>query len=400
MSDWRAILELYEAASAGRRSTVLATVIRVVGSAYRRPGAKMLIAADGRATGLISGGCLEQDIRQRARQVFDDGEASLIHYDNRLLSGCNGQIDVLLERIDDGAESPLELIAECARSGQRGCIATTLPTIERRSADRPRRGIWKAGGSFRGNLPAPLNESQLRADMISAVAASEASVRRYATVAGAIDVFFDPIAPPHPLLVLGGGPDVPPLIQLARQIGWRTTVVEFVRRGPTPQPWHALADEVIHVPRSRPAPPELLTPQTAAIVMTHDFTQDLVLLQSLLKSPVRYIGVLGPRSRTSRLLDHLDQQGIDLDPGNLRRLYSPIGLDLGAEGPEEVALSIIAEIKAVISDRPAGRLRDGAGPIHVPTQSRGNSPLNETSSIQRLTQSFSPALPRLTAGNC
>jgi xanthine/CO dehydrogenase XdhC/CoxF family maturation factor len=180
---------------------------------------------------------------------------------------------------------------------------------------------------------------------------------------GEADVLLEYHPSPVSLVVFGGGPDAVPLVRLAKTLGWQVTVVD-ARVAAASRVRFPEADTVIvcgpeevrlHVP---------LTSHSIAVVMTHNYRRDLTLLQMLLPSPVRYLGLLGARARAERLLRDLSRTGLVASPEQLRRIHAPAGLDLGAEGPEEIALAIVAEIKATLACRPAGPLRERSGPIH------------------------------------
>ncbi len=173
-------------------------------------------------------------------------------------------------------------------------------------------------------------------------------------------VFLERMEPPVRLLVFGAGDDAVPVTQFAKSLGWRVEVYDgrahYARREK-----FAEADSVAVRPPGSPAPP--IDEWTAAIVMTHSFSQDADVLRSLVDLPLRYLGVLGPRKRTSQLLGEVDLHNLESNP----LLHAPMGLDIGADGPEQVALAIAAEIQSVMRGRPAGLLRDRPGPIHHAT---------------------------------
>lgn len=271
---------------AALRSTprgVLVTVVRTHGSTYRRAGARVVIGESGKAFGAISGGCLERDLAERIRPWLADMQPRVITYDSTRESdlvfgmglGCRGVLDLLVEPFD--ADHPPPLL---------GFRWNGRETVE-----------WTT------RLPDG-------------------------------DALVEIVRPQRAVVVFGGGPDVEPVVTLARQLGWRADAV--TRRDPVD-----LAD------------------YDAAVVMTHNFLRDAELLPALLASPIPYIGLLGPKSRGDELLA---ETGL---PGDAR-IHSPVGLDLGSETPEEIALSIVAEIQAVLSQRSARPLRELDTPIHDP----------------------------------
>jgi xanthine/CO dehydrogenase XdhC/CoxF family maturation factor len=178
-----------------------------------------------------------------------------------------------------------------------------------------------------------------------------------------LEIFFDVIEPPRPLFVFGAEQDALPLVRLARTLGWHTTVVDTRARGATRERF-AEADEVILCRAEEVAARLPLPSRAAAVLMTHNYLHDVELLRALLPAPLTYLGVLGPKERTRKLLEELRAQGEAFPDSWPARLHSPVGIDIGAETPDEIALSIVAEIRAVCAGRRAGFLRDRDAPIH------------------------------------
>jgi xanthine/CO dehydrogenase XdhC/CoxF family maturation factor len=239
--------------------------------------------------------------------------------------------------------------------------------------------------------------AQIRDDAGKALDESRSKVKAYPLLTGEAEVFIEVIQPPVPLMIFGAGHDVVPLVRLAQELGWYVTVVDSRQADATRERFQS-ADEVIlsrpesisdsiseavatlgasallRTPLEKPlakrgeaqasAERIQLNNRTVAVVMTHNYLHDLELLKTLLPSPVRYLGILGPKSRTGKLLQDLQEQGITPTEQQLQRLYNPVGLNIGADTPEEIALSIVAEIQAVLGDRSGGSLRNYQGPIH------------------------------------
>ena len=355
MKELRDILAAYDRLSAAGASGVLASVVAVEGSTYRRPGARTLILPDETAIGLVSGGCLEGDLLERARAVRASGRATLVHYDFRgeddliwgLGLGCAGAVDVLLERVDAARPGPLAWLGAWLRERRRGAIATLL--------DGPRAGERRAlaeGGAPEGPLVAAAVDTAL----------ADGRARRSASAAG--DVAIERFEPPLRIALFGAGPDAVPVARLAAELGWDVVVLDqrpaFARaeRFPDARVLHA---EVEHaVARAG------LDASDFALLMTHHYLHDRVLLAELLRSPVRYIALLGPKQRSEDLLAELAAAGRRVGDEERARLFGPAGLDLGADSPESIALAIVAEIQAVAAGRSGGALRDRKGPIHDP----------------------------------
>ena len=364
MSDLLAALK-----SSPPQPAVLASLVNVVGSAYRRPGAAMLLFADGSAAGGISAGCLESDVRAHAEQLLVAGAPTVLHYDLGrddplwgLGMGCKADIDVLLEPLAAGAVPPHLAFAQRLRAERRyGVVATVFasegdaPPLASRLwlAERGHKAYeteradkaYEADGDEGGNVPPGPALEVIRAAATHALAERRSTVEEHRGPWGRGAVFYDVVIPPIALLACGAA-DARPLARLATELGWTATLVEGDAR-------RTGLD-------AAPAPDA----RTAAIVMTHRYERDRALLAELLPSPAGYVGILGPRARTAQLLDDLRQEGIVPTETQLARLFAPVGLDVGAESPEEVAVAIVGEVMAVMAGREGGQLRARKGAIH------------------------------------
>ncbi len=382
MNELQAIVDAYAETRARGERAALATIVSVVGSAYRRSGARMLITEGGHTVGTISGGCLERDVIERAAEVMDSGTPRIIEYDTRgnedivwgLGLGCNGVVRILLESLyeeSDGARA-LQFIADCLRARQSAIIATMISAEETSVTNSDEASKHRTGArlllddsqnianqSFTENEFIPC----LREDAGAVLIGERSSVRAYETSAGQIEIFFDLITPPRSLFVFGAEPDALPVVRLARTLGWHVTVVDTRARSATSERFQE-ADEVALCRTEDIAACISLTSDAAVIVMTHNYLDDVALLRHLLPSQISYLGILGPKQRTAKLLEELSAEGVHLIDAQLARLHSPIGMDIGAETPEEIALSIIAEIKAAFAKRSGGFLRNRNAPIH------------------------------------
>ena len=336
MRDLLDILDAAEAILNRGESATLATVVRVEGSSYRLPGARLLIDAAGKRIGSVSGGCLEADVARRGRLLTAERPHELIRYDGVDEIGCDGAIDVFIERLAEGpVADSLAFIRQCVRLRQTGELMTVFKVVESNN--------FAVGQRF------------TKADLET----GETTTVIQQTETGQIHALVEVIRPPMPLLIFGAGHDAIPLARLGKMLGWHVTVCDR-RAGYARADRFAEADEVLVCDPSEIA--RHITPQTAAVVMTHHYPDDLQLLKILLASPAPYIGVLGPASRTGRMLNELGHQAVP------RRLHAPVGLDIGAEGPDQVAMSIVAEILASTNHRDGGSLRNRAGPIHTPAK--------------------------------
>jgi xanthine dehydrogenase accessory factor len=372
MKTIQAIVELAREAHAGE-VLAMATVMKVRGSAYRRPGARMLMNSAGRTAGMISGGCLENDVRERAREVMATGSSVLVTYDSTapedivfgLGLGCNGIVQVLIEPLTAGDDSSvLAFLAACVARRQMGRIATIFQSENVPLGARVLR--WP-DGRVTSNCEDPATTAAL-VGALKENAARRNAIRGIELPDGtSAGVLIETVAPPVPLTIFGAGDDAIPLAQMAKLIGWHVTVIDA-------RPAYATADrfptaDAVHClrPEALPASQQVVFPRESMVmVMTHNFTHDRELLRTLLPGASRYLGILGPKSRTQRLLDALAEEGITFTDENLARLHGPAGLDIGAETPEEIAVSIIGEMQAVLARRPGGALRDRTAPIHDP----------------------------------
>ena len=330
MNEWQAIIGHLVAANDGG---VLATLVTVEGSSYRRPGARMLVTGADTRIGSISGGCLEEDLIERSARVRASGRPELVVYDTTTENdlvwgvglGCHGVVRILLEPVPARPEWAVAA-AENLRLGRTTELAV----------------IWDAvagGGTFLG-------------DKIPSGHPKGAGV------------FLESIRPPAALAIFGAGDDAQPLARIAMELGWRVTIADPRPSKPTQARFPGAAGFVLGpaeelVARASPAPGSL------AVVMTHHYRHDLPLLRHLLPLPLAYLGLLGPRVRAERLIAEIAAGGLQVTPSMRARLHAPVGLDLGADSPEEVALSIIAEMRASLAGRDARPLRERSLPIHA-----------------------------------
>jgi xanthine/CO dehydrogenase XdhC/CoxF family maturation factor len=339
---------LFDRARGCDEPLVLATVIRTGGSTYAKPGALMLIAADGEYAGLLSGGCLEGDLREHARDVARSGDARIVSYDLRsttdqlfgLGAGCEGAMDILLTRVGPGDDrwQPLTFLAG---EYQRGDTARVAFVTASRHPGIP------IGTSFPadGDLPTFIDADETLHRLHEA--ARSAADNRVTTIDGVdAEIFVAAIAPPPRILLLGGGPDARPVTTLGAFLGWRVTVVDH--RAAYLVPARFAPGTVLVESRGADVASAVdLEDYAAAVVMSHHLDSDLAYLRALASSRVPYVGLLGPAARREKLLADL---GADADA--LRaRLRAPVGLDIGGRAPESIALSIVAELHAVLAGR-------------------------------------------------
>ncbi len=350
----------------------LATVVKVTGSAYRRPGARLLILPDGRTVGAVSAGCLERDLVERAQRVLASKEPDLAVYDTSDLGenvwglgiGCGGTVEVLIEPLFPGTAAArlLPFLRERLEHRDAGVAAVVFRAS---GLDVPlgSRLMWGEGPPVDIGISDAALLSWLRKEADSARVGGQSAVARYTGPVGSIDVFIEVIAPPLPLVVFGAADDAMPLVHLADTLGWDVTLADS-------RPGLASSDRFPAANRIVVGQPDqlwdrlALTPATVAVVMTHNYPHDLAIVRRLLDSPVRYLGILGTRKRTAAMLRTLAAEGVAAAERLPAHVHAPIGMDIGAETPAEIALAIAAEIQAVCAGRSGGFLKSRKGPIH------------------------------------
>jgi xanthine/CO dehydrogenase XdhC/CoxF family maturation factor len=350
----------------------LATVVNVAGSTYRRPGARMLIAADGQTIGSVSGGCLERDVLNQAQRVLQCNTARVISYDStsdddivwEFNLGCNGIVDVLIEPLPhNGKRGLLAFLADCLDHKQAGVVATVFGVEGHMKVAIGHRLMMRARQSLINDIVDKDLAEAIRSDSRCALESGRPKVAMYEMPTGRAEVFIEVIHPPVPLVIFGAGQDAIPLVRFAKELGWHVTVID-PRPGYATRPRFPLADALV-VCRPEEVDEHIKIHRgTVAVVMTHHYLHDADLLKVLLPLPLRYLGLLGSKRRTQRLLHNARKESLLLSQSNLHLIHSPIGLDIGADTPEEIALAVTAEIQAVLTGRLGGMLRMREGPLH------------------------------------
>jgi xanthine dehydrogenase accessory factor len=379
VNELNRIVDAYAHGRAAGLRMAMVTVVSIEGSAYRRPGARMIVAEDGETTGAISGGCLERDVIQRALSVMETGHAVTVEYDTRgdrdiiwgSGLGCNGIVRLLIESLHEGSSgaAAIEFITRCLLHRKSGVMATMISMEpcgieEEDNLSQPGQRMFFGDEQFgethshgEGSL-----ELIVSAEIAGILAGGRSVARNHECETGRFEVFFDVIKPSVPLVIFGAEHDALPLVRQAKMVGWHVTVVD-TRARPESQNRFVEADQVFLCRPDSIAAGVPLTEKSAVVVMTHNYLDDAELLRTLLPSPVAYLGILGPKQRTSALLSAIGSE-FGLRDFEFARLHGPVGIDIGAETPEEIALSIVAEIKACSVGRAAGFLRDCDAPIH------------------------------------
>jgi xanthine dehydrogenase accessory factor len=372
MNELQAILEGFESSQKSGEMTFMATVVKTQGSTYRRAGAKMLMTNTGRTIGTISAGCLENDVFEHTQQRMSDGEPIVVTYDSTASEdilwgfglGCNGIVQVLIERLErENTPNAIAFLQECFHKKHLGIIATVFAFEGAVKVKLGSRLLLYPDGKIITDIKDANLIQSLLADSQAAFANQKSRVNNYQLPLGSAEVFIEVIQPPTSLIIFGAGYDAVPVAQFAQALGWDVTVVDCRANEATkarfPMPCDVILSrrEIVHKQ-------VFINAHTVAVVMTHNYLDDQEILKMLLPSPTRYIGVLGPKLRTERLLEDIRLQGIDYTSEQLKRLHGPIGIDIGADTPQEIAIAIIAEIQAVLTNRNGNFLRNRNQPIH------------------------------------
>lgn len=363
MKEIRNIVSAYHRVDFNEKKAALATVVKVRGSSYRSPGARMLITNDGRWIGSISGGCLEGDALKRAREVMATGIPQVVTYDTReegsvgIGLGCNGVIDVLIQKVDNDLYSePMRLFASLMESDNLIVMATIFSGSKNLISKLL---CLDAEGKLYGNLAEESLSIKIKNDLLRVRQNRKPEIKLYE----GIEVFYEILEPSIDLLIFGAGFDARPVVDMGKAMGWQVTVHGecIAHAAPAKFP---LADHVKLCQRDYIDEEIKVKPYSAAVLMSHNYDYDLQVLKRLLKTDVHYIGILGPKKRVSEMFEELEAEGIVLSKADQHRLHSPVGLDIGAETPEEIALSIIGEIQAKFTHRSGGFLKYRNAPIH------------------------------------
>ena len=393
MKDFKTIVTEFRKVDISHRKAALATVVKVRGSSYRSPGARMLITDDGKWIGSISGGCLEGDALRKARQVMMDNAPMTVTYDtseesNQNLGiglGCNGIIDVLIEPINSAANNnPINLFEKFISTME----PLTLATIFNASSGVGQKIILHSGGALENYFSNEELSMLVKNDLMHLFVSKKSEAKMYRTKEGDVEVFVELVQPTVSLIIFGGGFDARPVSHLAKSLGWDVRVTDECVAHIAPL-FFPTADKLSLCHRDFIDRDFEITPFTACVLMSHNYEYDRDVLKKLLKTETPYIGILGPRKRFDKMQLEFTKQGITLSADDIHRIHSPIGLDIGAETPDEIAVSIISEIQGKFANRSGGFLKYRNAPIHYRDSKSdqvfkqvylGNEPAQQTAS--------------------
>ena len=370
MKEIKDIIIAFDEAHKKGIQTSLATVVHVKGSSYRKPGARMLITEHGELTGAISGGCLEGDALRKAFLVMQQQKPLLVTYDTTdeddaklgMGLGCDGIIQVLIEPVNPSdPDNPIVFLKSISEDRQKAILVTLFSIENKKDIQYGTCILIKENGKIINT--APLLKKVLIEDAKKALASQTTSFKNYISESHNITAFIEVIKPAVSLIVIGAGNDAIPLLKMADILGWETTVVDG-------RPNYAKQERFTKACRIIVSKPEnvleqlTIDEQTVFVLMTHNYNYDLAMFRKLIQSNVVYLGMLGPRKRLNRMVDELKEEGTKLTPEQLFVIHNPVGLDIGGETSEEIALAILAEIKAVIAGRNGLSLKNKKEVMH------------------------------------
>jgi Xanthine and CO dehydrogenases maturation factor, XdhC/CoxF family len=372
MRELDAIISKYEELKIQNIGCVLATVVHVEGSSYRRAGARMLVDEFGTITGAISGGCLEGDALRKALYALEIQENRLVTYDTSdeddavvgAQLGCNGIIQVLFEPIDfTSNENACEILSKASKMEEPVVLTIGFNLDDRKD----QLGTMMIASSSEVMVSKSLDEKVtevLLKESKSVLDKNESSFVALELNGSQLQAFVQVLQPPVKLILVGAGNDAQLLAQQAELLGWKV----FVTDG---RPTHANKERFAGSCQVIVSKPEEtlknihIDARTCFVLMSHNYNYDLAVLELLLNKPqLFYIGILGPLKKYNRMLDDLEQKGLQISQHDLTKIHAPVGLEIGAETPAEIGLSILAEIQSVLKEKQARPLKHRSTPIH------------------------------------
>ncbi|WP_215225723.1 XdhC family protein [Echinicola shivajiensis] len=366
MKEIISIIDAYETAQKKGEATALATVVKVEGSSYRGAGARMLITEKGQLSGAISGGCLEGDALRRALMVIIQNKPLLVKYDTSEENGdvfgvglgCEGIIYVLIEPIDNKQIlNPVYFLKQCLKKRSPNILVSLFSKSNKKSSKQGTYTLIRMGQAL--GINNEINWADFETEISEIFSTKTSLFKSFKLENEAFEIFFEYIAPRTRLVIAGAGNDVIPLVEAGEILGWEMVLLDGrpshanKQRFPTCQLLIGQAGKVLKEVN--------LDEYTALLLMTHNYNYDKEIVKWALDKEIKYIGMLGPKKKWAMMKEEIIAEGFDL----LQiEMHSPMGLDIGAESSEEIALSVLAEIKAVFADSKGGSLFKQEGRIH------------------------------------
>jgi len=368
MKEIKTILNQLKTASSEGVKTALATVVNVHGSSYRRTGARMLVQENGYWYGSVSGGCLEGDVIEKAKEVIQDNKSQLFKYDTRQNAknsfgmgyGCNGLLEILVEPIsydeqDQRCKMLIQLASEPAAQG----LSTVFYTEDPEKIE-----VGQQMHSKELNyISHPELDELVKADLLDAITTGEAKSKTYRLAGKKVKVFHEVFQPNINILIYGAVFHVVPFLRISNEMGYNVHVTDSFE--PIQPIWNfPNAGDINIIENNQVENIIENTPNLAVVFLTHNFFYIKEELPKVLNSAAPYIGILGSRKKTQKILREAEVNPENYSAKQLDKIHYPIGLDIGANTPEEIALSIVAEIKAFFSKRTGESLKKFDGYIH------------------------------------
>ncbi|AWW29682.1 XdhC/CoxI family protein [Echinicola strongylocentroti] len=373
MREIENIFLAYKKAKSTGLDCVLATVVHVEGSAYRRPGARMLVDEQGLMTGAISGGCLEGDALRKSLHALHQNRNKLITYDTSdetdavigAQLGCNGIIQVLFEPIDySNPTNPVELLKEALETNDES-VLVSLFNLQKRQHQMGTCLLFKDNQKTIGECKHPELYQRIKSDARFTLAEHTSCFRTYLSKESEVQAFFQLVPQPVHLVIVGAGNDARILASMADCLGWNISVTDGRATHANKERFIGACQVIVSEPEKALESLDI-NANTVFVLMTHNYKYDLAVLELLLlKEPLPYIGILGPKKKYHRMLEDLASKGIHPNSKQKSRIYAPIGLDLHSETPAEIALSILSEIQKVLVGSSGDHLKNKKERIHI-----------------------------------
>ncbi|MDT0645673.1 XdhC family protein [Zunongwangia sp. F260] len=372
MRELDAILAEYEHLKKAETGGVLVTVVHVQGSSYRKAGARMLVDEFGSITGAISGGCLEGDALRKALHAMHQQKNKLVSYDTSdeddavigAQLGCNGIIQVLFEPLDYEDEcNPCELLKNVI--SQKNSVAIVVQfNLNKLKSQKGTKFVISENSEVTGEIPKKALFDHILGKAQLSLKKEQNDFAEYLIGGETQHIFIQNYQPPVKLIIVGAGNDARILVQQADLLGWDTIVTDGRPTHANKSRFTTSCQVIVSKPESTLENIEI-DHRSCFVLMSHNYHYDLAVLKLLVaREEIPYIGILGPKKKYGRMLDDLAIEGFKLNPKVLNKIYAPVGLEIGAETPAEISLSILAEIQSVLTGTSARSLREKSSPIH------------------------------------
>ena len=366
MKEIRSIIKAYESIDFNTTKAALATVVRVEGSSYRRTGARMLIMDNGNFLGGISGGCLEGDTLRRAQKAIFQNKPSIITYDTTqddghqigVGLGCNGIIDVMITPLHAADKTNAVQLLSSIVTTRRPRVLVSIIGDKKETGLLGKTFLYKNDQKLLEEFPDEEVAKLLLDDIENCLQSEESKTVSYNSNTPRLTIFVEVVTPATRLVIYGGNYDIYSLVQISNELGWDVTVV--TNKTKARKELFALAEVLDNKGEIEP----VIDAFTAVMLMSHDYKTDFNNLQKIRTTAAAYIGLLGPRKRSEKIFNEMAELGIEIKDEDYGRIYGPSGLDIGATTPEEIALSIAAEIRAHFAGREGMSLRLRKGTIY------------------------------------